>query len=126
FVPIVIGIALVTFLVWFFLVPMTASSELTPLARAIINTVAVLVIACPCAMGLATPTAVMVGTGRGAELGILVKDSESLEEAGSLDTILLDKTGTLTKGEPALTDLVSLDPDYPEEKLLQLVASVES
>ncbi len=126
FVPIVIGIALVTFLVWFFLVPLAANSELTPLARAIINTVAVLVIACPCAMGLATPTAVMVGTGRGAELGILVKDSESLEEAGSLDTVLLDKTGTLTRGEPALTDLVSLDPSYPEEKLLQITASVES
>ena len=126
FVPIVIVIALITFLVWFFLVPMAANSELTPLARAIINMVAVLVIACPCAMGLATPTAVMVGTGRGAELGILVKDSESLEEAGSLDTILLDKTGTLTKGEPALTDMVSLDTAYSEEKLLQLVASVES
>ena len=126
FVPIVIGIAMITFLVWFFLVPLAANSELTPLARAIINTVAVLVIACPCAMGLATPTAVMVGTGRGAELGILVKDSASLEEAGSLDTILLDKTGTLTKGEPALTDLVSLDPAYPEENLLQIVASVES
>ena len=126
FVPIVIVIALITFLVWFFLVPMAANSELTPLARAIINMVAVLVIACPCAMGLATPTAVMVGTGRGAELGILVKDSESLEEAGSLDTVLLDKTGTLTKGEPALTDMVSLDTAYSEEKLLQLVASVES
>ena len=126
FVPIVIVIALITFLVWFFLVPMAANSELTPLARAIINMVAVLVIACPCAMGLATPTAVMVGTGRGAELGILVKDSESLEEAGSLDTVLLDKTGTLTKGEPALTDMVSLDTTYSEEKLLQLVASVES
>ena len=126
FVPIVIVIALITFLVWFFLVPMAANSELTPLARAIINMVAVLVIACPCAMGLATPTAVMVGTGRGAELGILVKDSESLEEAGSLDTVLLDKTGTLTKGEPALTDMVSLDTAYSEDKLLQLVASVES
>jgi Cu+-exporting ATPase len=68
----------------------------------------------------------MVGTGRGAELGILVKDSASLEEAGSLDTILLDKTGTLTKGEPTLTDLVSLDPAYSEEKLLQIVSSVES
>ncbi|HSN94794.1 MAG TPA: heavy metal translocating P-type ATPase, partial [Anaerolineaceae bacterium] len=126
FVPIVIVIAVITFLIWFFLVPMAANSELTPLARAIINMVAVLVIACPCAMGLATPTAVMVGTGRGAELGILVKDSESLEEAGSLDTVLLDKTGTLTKGEPALTDMVSLDPAYSEENLLQLVASVES
>jgi len=126
FVPIVIVIALITFLIWFFLVPMAANSELTPLARAIINMVAVLVIACPCAMGLATPTAVMVGTGRGAELGILVKDSESLEEAGSLDTVLLDKTGTLTKGEPALTDMVSLDTAYSEDKLLQLVASVES
>jgi Cu+-exporting ATPase len=126
FVPIVIVIALITFLIWFFLVPIAANSELTPLARAIINMVAVLVIACPCAMGLATPTAVMVGTGRGAELGILVKDSASLEEAGSLDTILLDKTGTLTKGEPTLTDLVSLDPAYSEEKLLQIVSSVES
>jgi Cu+-exporting ATPase len=126
FVPIVIVIALITFLIWFFLVPIAANSDLTPLARAIINMVAVLVIACPCAMGLATPTAVMVGTGRGAELGILVKDSASLEEAGSLDTILLDKTGTLTKGEPTLTDLVSLDPAYSEEKLLQIVSSVES
>ncbi|MEA4813006.1 MAG: heavy metal translocating P-type ATPase [Anaerolineaceae bacterium] len=126
FVPIVIMIALITFAVWFFLVPIPQGSSLTPLARAIINMVAVLVIACPCAMGLATPTAIMVGTGRGAELGILVKDSESLEEAGSLNSVLLDKTGTLTKGQPAVTDLVSFSSDYPEETLAQWAASLES
>lgn len=126
FVPIVIGIAIVTFLIWFFLVPSPPTGSITPLARAVINMVAVLVIACPCAMGLATPTAVMVGTGKGAELGILVKDSASLEEAGSLDTVLLDKTGTLTRGAPQVTDVISLRSDLSDHELLRLTASAET
>lgn len=126
FVPVVIGIALVTFAIWYFLVPLPANSEVTLLARAIINMVAVLVIACPCAMGLATPTAVMVGTGRGAELGILVKNSESLELAGSVTTVVLDKTGTVTQGLPQVTDLVRLDQTLSEEELLTIASSAES
>ena len=126
FVPIVIGIALVTFLVWYFLVPLAANSEVTLLARSIIHMVAVLVIACPCAMGLATPTAVMVGTGRGAELGILVKTSESLEQAGAVDAVVLDKTGTVTKGQPQVTDIVLLDEAWREEDFLVLAASAET
>ncbi|MGV8050690.1 MAG: heavy metal translocating P-type ATPase [Anaerolineaceae bacterium] len=125
FVPIVIAVAAITFLVWYFLVPLPADSQVTLLARSLINMVAVLVIACPCAMGLATPTAVMVGTGRGAELGILVKSSESLEITGQVDTVVLDKTGTLTRGQPAVTDIVVLDPLYSEDELLVLAASAE-
>ena len=106
FVPAVIGIAAITFLVWYFLVPLPADAELSLFTRALINTVAVLVIACPCAMGLATPTAVMVGTGKGAELGILLKSGEALERAGRISTVVLDKTGTITKGQPAVTDVV--------------------
>jgi Cu+-exporting ATPase len=93
--------------------------------RALINTVAVLVIACPCAMGLATPTAVMVGTGKGAEMGILIKKSESLERAGDITTVVLDKTGTITKGQPAVTKVLLSDFDAGEDAFLQLVASVE-
>ena len=126
FVPIVIAAAAITFLVWYFLVPLPADSQVTLLARSLINMVAVLVIACPCAMGLATPTAVMVGTGRGAELGILVKSSESLEIAGQVDTVVLDKTGTLTRGQPAVTDIGVRDPLYSEDELLVLAASAES
>ncbi|HOO58587.1 MAG TPA: copper-translocating P-type ATPase, partial [Anaerolineaceae bacterium] len=126
FVPIVIGIALVTFAVWFFVIPLPASSEVTLLARALINMVAVLVIACPCAMGLATPTAVMVGSGRGAELGILIKSSESLETAGQVDTVVFDKTGTLTRGQPMVTEIISLLPELSEDEMLQLAASAEA
>ena len=126
FVPIVIGIALVTFSVWFFVIPLPASSEVTLLARALINMVAVLVIACPCAMGLATPTAVMVGSGRGAELGILIKSSESLETAGEVDTVVFDKTGTLTRGQPMVTEIISLLPELSEDEMLQLAASAEA
>ncbi len=100
FVPIVIGIALLTFAGWYFL---GAPGEFT---RALINMVAVLVIACPCAMGLATPTAIMVGTGNGAELGVLFRNSEALERAGRVNVVVLDKTGTITKGQPAVTDIV--------------------
>ena len=129
FVPAVIGIALITFLLWYFVIPLPASSEVNLFTRAMINMVAVLVIACPCAMGLATPTAVMVGTGKGAESGILLRSGEALERAGKIDTVILDKTGTITKGQPIVTDFVLLgEPENKlkrEESLLQLAASVE-
>jgi Cu+-exporting ATPase len=129
FVPMVIGIALVTFLVWYFLIPLPANSSIDLFTRALINMVAVLVIACPCAMGLATPTAVMVGTGKGAEAGILLRSGEALERAGRIDVVVLDKTGTITKGQPTVTDFIVLnggqkDPEH-ENKLLLLAASVE-
>ncbi len=101
FVPTVIGIGLVTFLIWYFFGP--AEHKFT---FALLNFIAVLIIACPCAMGLATPTAIMVGTGKGAEHGILFKNAESLERVQKIDTIVLDKTGTLTRGEPRVTDVI--------------------
>jgi Cu+-exporting ATPase len=144
FVPAVIGIAAVTFLVWYFLIPLPAGAETGLFTRALINTVAVLVIACPCAMGLATPTAVMVGTGKGAELGILLKSGEALERAGRVTTVVLDKTGTITRGQPAVTDIILAkqeltpvaaletgsttfygDSSISQNELLRLAASVE-
>ncbi len=125
FVPAVIGTAALTFVAWYFFGPQLAiNSNLTPFTRALINMVAVLVIACPCAMGLATPTAVMVGTGKGAELGILFKNSEALERAGNVSVVVLDKTGTVTKGQPAVTDVVT-DGNFDGNELLRLAASVE-
>ncbi|HCU56717.1 MAG TPA: heavy metal translocating P-type ATPase [Anaerolineaceae bacterium] len=125
FVPVVIGIAAVTFIVWYFLVPIGDFAAVSLFTRALINTVAVLVIACPCAMGLATPTAVMVGTGKGAELGILIKKSESLERAGEITMVVLDKTGTITRGQPAVTEIYLKDPNLSEDDLIRIAASAE-
>jgi Cu+-exporting ATPase len=127
FVPAVIGVALLTFIVWYFLIPVPAGSDTSAFTRALINMVAVLVIACPCAMGLATPTAVMVGTGKGAELGVLFKSSEALERAGSITTVVLDKTGTITRGQPAVTDVIVAKQASKElvNEVLRLAASVE-
>jgi len=125
FVPIVIAIALLTFAAWYFFAPaLPINSDVNTFTRALINMVAVLVIACPCAMGLATPTAIMVGTGKGAEAGILFRTSEALERAGRVNVVVLDKTGTITKGQPAVTDVV-VNGNWKTEELLRLAASVE-
>lgn len=118
FVPIVIMLAITTFVVWYIF----GSGQ--ALTFALLNMVAVLIIACPCAMGLATPTAIMVGTGKGAEQGILIKDAESLETAHKVNTVIFDKTGTLTKGKPEVTSVVVLG-SMSENELLVLAASVE-
>src|SRR5512133_324950 len=134
FVPAVISIALLTFAAWmFFGPPLAINSDVNAFTRALIVMVAVLVIACPCAMGLATPTAVMVGTGKGAEMGVLLKTSEALERAGHVKMIVLDKTGTITKGQPSVTDIVLThsrgeyqgNDKLVENELLRLAASVE-
>src|SRR5699024_5213721 len=101
FVPIVVLIAVITFLFWYFIVtPGDFQSSLIPM-------ISILVIACPCALGLATPTSIMAGSGRAAEMGMLFKGGEHLENTQSIDTVVLDKTGTVTKGEPTLTDVVA-------------------
>ncbi|GLX02357.1 heavy metal translocating P-type ATPase [Microtetraspora sp. NBRC 16547] len=118
FVPAVLAIAITTFTVWFVAGPSPAFT------LALVAAVAVLIIACPCALGLATPLSIMVGTGKGAESGILICDAEALETAQKLDAIVLDKTGTVTRGQPELTDVVPVG-DWPSDELLRLAASAE-
>jgi Cu+-exporting ATPase len=123
FVPVVLSLAIATFVVWFVAVP----AEGAPLVRAFAAAVAVLIIACPCAMGLAVPTAVMVATGRGAELGLLIKGGEALQRAGDVTTVILDKTGTVTEGRPSVTDVVvAPGSSRSAEDVLRLAASLES
>ena len=119
FVPIVIGIAVITAIAWFVFGP---EPKLT---FALVNAVAVLIIACPCAMGLATPMSIMVGTGRAAQLGVLFRKSEALQVLRDAKVVAFDKTGTLTEGKPRLTDLI-LDDDFTHDEVLALVAAVES
>lgn len=112
FVPVVLIIAALTFGYWYWVI------EDVSLARALINAIAVLVIACPCAMGLATPTSIMVGTGRGAENGVLIRGGEHLERTHKVDTVVLDKTGTITRGEPVLIDVVAVSPFRGQESVI--------
>ena len=119
FVPIVMGVAALTFLIWLTFGPTPA------LTFALVNAVAVLIIACPCAMGLATPTSIMVGTGRAAELGVLFRKGEALQSLRDVEVVALDKTGTLTRGRPELTDLTPA-PGFERDEVLALVASVEA
>ncbi|VUT25627.1 MAG: putative copper-exporting P-type ATPase A [Candidatus Methanolliviera sp. GoM_oil] len=116
FIPVVLTIAFSTFALWFLILGQTLTFALTAM-------ISVLVIACPCALGLATPTAVTVGVGRGAELGVLIKSGQALETPDKLTTIVFDKTGTLTKGKPEVTDVISSEID--EDKFIKIVASVE-
>jgi Cu2+-exporting ATPase/Cu+-exporting ATPase len=116
FVPIVLLIAVLSFIAWLIV---------GNISFALLSFVGILVIACPCALGLATPTAIIVAVGKGAENGILIKNAESLQKLSQVDTVVLDKTGTITKGEPQVTDIISLDKNYSQSEILKYAASVE-
>ena len=118
FVPAVIAVAALTFVLWFWFGPSPS------LSYALIQMVAVLIIACPCAMGLATPTSIMVGTGRGAELGVLFRKGDALQTLANVSAIAFDKTGTITKGRPELTDFLVV-PGFDRNEVLAFVAAVE-
>ena len=118
FVPAVVTVALCAFLAWYFFGPEPR------LAYAIVNAIAVLIIACPCALGLATPMAIMVGVGRGAQSGVLVRNAEALEHLGKVNWLVVDKTGTLTEGKPRLTDVLPVG-GFDEPSLLRIAASLE-
>ncbi|GGI26482.1 hypothetical protein GCM10008119_22880 [Pedobacter mendelii] len=120
FVPIVVMISLITFIVWAIYGPEPAY------VYAMVNSISVLIIACPCALGLATPMSVMVGIGKGAQMGILIKDAESLEKMNSIDVLIIDKTGTLTEGRPSVERVVSVDPHVGEENLLRKIVALNS
>lgn len=124
FVPIVLGIAGVSLLLWL-TIGTSAFGFSTALSFGLLSFVGVLVIACPCALGLATPTAIIVGVGRGAQQGILIRNAQALEKLSQVNTIVLDKTGTITKGKPEVTDIVSLDTALTETDILRLSASIE-
>ncbi|MRS11815.1 MAG: heavy metal translocating P-type ATPase [Actinobacteria bacterium] len=128
FVPVVVALAVLTFLVWLFVAPRFVDPsiymDVTPFIKALLAGTAVVVIACPCALGLATPTAIMVGTGKGAENGILIKSGEALETAYKIKAIVFDKTGTLTHGKPVVTD-IELAEDHDPERVFMLAAALE-
>lgn len=134
FVPAILLLGLLSFCVWFIVVPQfielgwissSVISAQSVFEKALMTGISVIVVACPCALGLATPTAIMVGTGKGAELGILIRDGEVLEKAGKLDAIVFDKTGTLTEGRPCVTQIKLCDGSYDEESVIALAASLE-
>jgi len=120
FVPIVVLISIITFAVWAIYGPEPSY------AYALINAIAVLIIACPCALGLATPMSVMVGVGKGAKNGVLIKNAQALEQMDDIDTLIIDKTGTITEGKPSVEKVVSLDAAFSEDEVLKLIASINA
>ncbi|MFC3560136.1 heavy metal translocating P-type ATPase [Pedobacter jamesrossensis] len=120
FVPVVVGISILTFVLWAMYGPDPAY------VYAFVNAIAVLIIACPCALGLATPMSVMVGVGKGAQSGILIKNAESLEKMNTINVVIIDKTGTVTEGKPSVEKVVSADPDFDEKKILEAIVALNS
>ena len=120
FVPIVVGISILTFIIWAIFGPQSSY------VFAFVNAIAVLIIACPCALGLATPMSVMVGVGKGAQSGVLIKDAESLEKMNDIEIVIIDKTGTLTEGKPSVEKVISANAKYPEDDILQKIISLNS